>query len=118
LQERLIHGEWQSFCRYTLAPFPIEERDVPYQEHHTPGANWVTGEPRVVRCEPDTVTRLGLHELEVYTAEGKRTVPVDGPEDFAHRAARDFDLPGLPVAEAIAAWEWANGVAAGDRTGA
>jgi arylamine N-acetyltransferase len=118
LQERLIHGEWQSFCRYTLAPVSSEDREDAYQGHHRPGHSWVTGEPRTVRCRENAVSRLTLREFEVHTADGKRTEPVDGPEDFARWAADDFDLPGLPVSEAIAAWEWANGVAANDRTGA
>jgi N-hydroxyarylamine O-acetyltransferase len=99
-QERWIDGEWQTFCRYELAPTDESIREAAYQRHHTRGQSWVVDSFRLIRCLPDEVLSLRGGELVRYTADGKHARPVSDP---AAVAAEVFDLPGLPVAAALTA---------------
>jgi hypothetical protein len=37
VQERLIQGAWELFCRYDLRPPHSSECEAAHQRHHTPG---------------------------------------------------------------------------------
>jgi arylamine N-acetyltransferase len=101
-QERWIDGGWQTFCRYELSVPDEQVREAAYQRHHTPGQSWVVDSLRLICCKPDEVLSLRSGELVRYTAGGKHTSPVSDP---ARVTAEVFDLPGLPVAAALAALE-------------
>jgi N-hydroxyarylamine O-acetyltransferase len=104
VQERWIDGRWQPFCQYDLRDPEPGARQAAYLRHHTPGQSWVVDTPRLVRCTQDEVFALRDGEFTHYTATGKRTERIEGIA--AHRRLVDevFQLPSLPIEEALAAW--------------
>jgi arylamine N-acetyltransferase len=104
VQDRWIDGSWQPFCHYDLRePLP-EARRAAYLRHHTPGQSWVVDTLRLVRCREDEVLAFRDGEFTHYTTAGKRTERIEGVA--AHRRLVDdvFQLPSLPIEEALAAW--------------
>lgn len=97
VQDRWIDGAWAPFCRYDLRPADAAGRNTGYQRHHTPGASWVLGPPRIVRFRGDAVVSLTGDELTTYTDEGKQSERLEEPIGYAQLAADLFDLPGLPI---------------------
>jgi arylamine N-acetyltransferase len=96
VQDRWIDGAWAPFCRYDLRPADAAGRNAGYQRHHTPGASWVLGPPRIVRFRDDAVVSLTGDELTTFTEEGKQTERLADP-DYAQLAGELFDLPDLPI---------------------
>ncbi|MDQ3700250.1 MAG: arylamine N-acetyltransferase [Chloroflexota bacterium] len=105
LQERLIDGEWQPFCRYDLRPAGAAAREVAYQRHHAAGETWVVGNLTLVRCTREAVHRLRDDELVTHTADGKQTERIVGGAGFRRVVAEVFGLPALPVEAALVALE-------------
>jgi N-hydroxyarylamine O-acetyltransferase len=101
VQERLIDGAWAPFTTYDLRVSTAEDRMAAYQRHHTPGVSWVTGTPRLVRCEEDVVSQLRDGELTRFTPDGKRVERLETPEDYERVAAEVFGVPNLPIREAL-----------------
>ena len=117
VQERLIKGAWELFCRYDLRPPDSREREGAYQRHHTPGESWVVDDLRLVQCREDAVLALRNGRLTRFTPEGKDDEAVTA-EAYARVAAEVFGMPGLPVAAAVEALtERALASAAGGRSG-
>lgn len=103
LQERLIDGEWQPFCRYDLRPAGATAREVAYQRHQAAGETWVVGNLTLVRCTREAVYRLRDDELVTHTTDGKQTDRIVGGAGFRRVAAEVFGLPGLPIEAALVA---------------
>jgi len=103
MQERLIEGAWQPFCRYALGGCEPEEQEAAYRRHHLPGESWVTGSLRLIRCEEDRVLSLHDDELVHFTPAGKRAERVEGAARYRQLAAELFRLPGLPIVEGLRA---------------
>ena len=103
VQDRWLDGAWVQHCRYDLRPISADVRMSAYQHHHTPGASWVIGAPRVVRCDENAVDRMIGDEFTHFSVADKRKESVDGPERFALLATEVFGLPALPVADAFRA---------------
>jgi arylamine N-acetyltransferase len=104
LQERFIDGAWVLFCRYSLEPASRAEQEAAYQRHHTPGETWVTGSLTLIRCEERAVFVLRDAEFSHYTEGGKTREQVSEFSRYAELAREVFRLPGLPVADGMAAW--------------
>jgi arylamine N-acetyltransferase len=102
-QDRWLDDAWVQHCRYDLRPISGDVRMSAYQHHHTPGASWVIGAPRVVRCGEEAVARMIGDEFTHFSASDKRKERVEGPEQFAVLATDIFGLPAMPVAEAFRA---------------
>ncbi|MCC7022103.1 MAG: arylamine N-acetyltransferase [Thermomicrobiales bacterium] len=102
VQDRWIDGAWAPFCRYDLRPADAAGRNAGYQRHHTPGASWVLGPPRIIRFRDDAVVSLTGDELTTYTSDDKRTERLANP-DYPQLAAELFDLPAMPIADVVRA---------------
>ena len=102
VQDRLIVGTWEPFCRYELRPADPRERDAAYQRHHTPGESWVVDDLTLIRLREDEVWALRRGQLSRFAAEGKRSEPVSVAA-CTRLAAEVFGMPGLPVEEALRA---------------
>jgi len=102
VQERLIDGAWEPFCRYDLQPAGSRERAAAYQRHHTPGESWVVDDLRLVKCREDEVLALRNGRLTRFTAAGKRDEAVT-EEAYVRVAAEIFGMPDLPVMSALEA---------------
>jgi N-hydroxyarylamine O-acetyltransferase len=102
VQDRLIAGDWEPFCRYRLRPPDPREREAAYQRHHTPGESWVVGDLTLIRLREDEVRALRNRQLSRFTADGRRSEPVEEAA-CARLAAEVFGMPGLPVEEALRA---------------
>ena len=103
VQDRWLDDAWVQHCRYDLRPISAQVRMAAYQHHHTPGASWVIGAPRVVRCGEDAVDRMIGDEYTHFSVADKRKEGVDGPDQFALLATDVFGMPEMPVAEAFRA---------------
>ena len=101
LQERWIDGSWTPFCRYQLGEQSQAECDAAYRRHHCPGVSFVVGELRIVRCTAEAVYALIGAELTTFRSTGKQTEQLTEPADFAKVAEAIFDLPELPIHEAL-----------------
>ena len=102
VQERLIKGSWEPFCRYDLRPPHPSEREAAYQRHHTPGESWVVDDLRLVQCREDAVLALRNGQLTRFTPEGKVDETVTA--DAATRVVAEvFGMPDVPVAAAVEA---------------
>jgi N-hydroxyarylamine O-acetyltransferase len=100
-QDRSIHNEWTPFCRYDLRHADQATRESGYQQHHIPGHSWVVDRLRLIRCDLESVVSLNDDELVRFSADGKATDRLNGPQDYVRVAAEVFRAPGLPVAEAL-----------------
>jgi arylamine N-acetyltransferase len=103
VQDRWLDDAWTQHCRYDLRPISSQLRIDAYQHHHTPGASWVIGAPRVVRCDDDTVYRMIGNEFVHFSTDDKRKEQVESPEQFALLSTEVFGLQAIPVAEAFEA---------------
>jgi N-hydroxyarylamine O-acetyltransferase len=102
VQERVIQGTWQLFCRYDLRPPHSSECEAAYQRHHTPGESWVVDDLRLIQCREDAVFPLRNGRLTRFTAEGKDDEAITAA-GAARIAAEVFGMPDLPVAAAVEA---------------
>ena len=102
VQERLIAGLWEPFCRYELRPPDPAAGEAAYQRHHTLGEGWVVDDLRLVRCRDDEVYALRSGQLSHFTPAGKRSHPVSGAS-CVRLAAEVFGTPALPVESALRA---------------
>ncbi len=103
VQDRLIQNEWKPFCHYDLRPADGRTRERAYQGHHTPGLSWVVDRPRLIRCEENLVVSLAGNDLATFTPNGKTVQQLGDPADYQRVAADVFQLPRLPIAEALTA---------------
>ena len=103
VQDRWLEDAWVQHCRYDLRPISDDVRMSAYQHHHTPGASWVIGPPRIVRCHEDAVDRMIGDEFAHFSESEKRRERVEGSEQFAILATDVFGLPAMPVADAFRA---------------
>ena len=102
LQERWRNGAWTHVCRYELRTLGAAEREAAYHRLHTPIAGSVIGVLRLVRCTETAVSSLRYAELTRFTEGGKRTEHLEGPEDYERAMTEVFELPRLPILEALA----------------
>jgi arylamine N-acetyltransferase len=102
VQDRLIGGTWEPFCSYELLPPDPRQRAAAYQRHHTPGESWVVDDLTLIRLREDEVWSLRRGQLTQFTADGKRSEPASRT-DCARLAAEVFEMPNLPVDEALRA---------------
>ena len=102
VQERLIDGAWTAHARYDLRPSVHADRDRGYQHHHTANASWVTNSLTLIHSTDAAVYSLKDDTLVRYTAGGKETTILTGPADYRHVAAEIFEMPALPIEEALA----------------
>jgi N-hydroxyarylamine O-acetyltransferase len=110
LQERWQNGAWTHVCRYELRGLGAAESEAAYHRLHTPIAGSVIGVLRVVRCTETAVYSLRNAELTQFTEGGKRTERLEGPGDYKRAMTEVFDLPRLPILEALAVLEARDGV--------
>ena len=103
VQDRWLDDAWVQHCRYDLSHISADVRMAAYQHHHTPGASWVIGAPRVVRCGQDAVDRMIGDEHTNFSGIDKRKERVEGSEQFAILATDVFGLPAMPVTDAFRA---------------
>ena len=103
VQDRWLDNAWVQHCRYDLRPISTEVRMAAYQHHHTPGASWVIGAPRIVRCSDDVVYRMIGNEFVHFSADDKRKEQVESSDQFALLATEVFGTPGIPVVDAFRA---------------
>jgi arylamine N-acetyltransferase len=103
VQDRWLEDAWIQHCRYDLRPISADVRMSAYQHHHTPGASWVTGPPRIVRCGEDVIFRMIGDEFTYFSVADKRKEVVEDPEQFLALASDVFGLPEMPVADAFSA---------------
>jgi len=103
VQDRLIGGTWQPFCRYDLGPADPAQREAAYQRNHTPDGGWIVGTLTLIRCREEEVLVLRDDEFTRISAAGKRSERIPDPADRARLAATAFGLPRLPVAAALRA---------------
>lgn len=102
LQERWQNEAWSPFCHYELRDLDAAEREAAYQRLHTPIAGSVIGVLRLVRCTETAVYSLRNAELTRYTEREKHTDRLEGPGDYERAITDVFDLPRLPILEALA----------------
>jgi N-hydroxyarylamine O-acetyltransferase len=102
IQDRLINGTWEPFCRYELGPPDPHERAAAYQRHHTPGESWVVDDLTLIRLREDEVWSLRRGQLTHFSSDGKWSEPASGGT-CVRPAAEVFGMPNLPVAEALRA---------------
>jgi N-hydroxyarylamine O-acetyltransferase len=102
IRDRMSDDGWVQGCRYELQPGLDADRDAGYQHHLTPGTTWVLGSLTMNRSSTEAVYALKDDTLTRYTASGKTTTTLTSPADFRHVAAEIFELPGLPIEEALA----------------
>ena len=103
VQDRWINEAWVQHCRYDLRPISAQLRMDAYQHHHTPGASWVIGSPRIVRCDDDAVYLMIGNEFVHFSTDDKRKELVEGPEQFALLSTEVFGMPAMPVVDAFRA---------------
>jgi arylamine N-acetyltransferase len=60
---------------------------------------------RVVKSRADGVLVLLNHKFTSYTAEGKQRRAVSGIEEYERLIRDEFELPHLPVRDALRAWQ-------------
>jgi arylamine N-acetyltransferase len=101
LQDRMIDGEWNTHCRYTLQPAVDAHREQGYQHHHTPNASWVTGTLTIVRSTEQEAYSLRDQVLTRHTAWGKTAETITDPARFKSLAAETFAMPNLPIQGAL-----------------
>jgi arylamine N-acetyltransferase len=105
VQYRLIEGEWRPFCRYDLSPASDAEREAAYQRHHRlPAESFVVEELRIVRVLGDAVLQLGNRQFTRHTPDGRSRRELSSVEEYVRVLADEFELPGLPIREGLAAW--------------
>jgi N-hydroxyarylamine O-acetyltransferase len=102
VQDRLIDGVWTPFCLFSDDPPPTGgDLRASFCRHHTPGEGKFVGELNVVRCHPGGLDRLHNRRLTRITSHGRTETDLDDA-GLARAAAEVFQLPGLPVTEAVA----------------
>jgi len=101
LREAFINGEWTVVCRYTLRPASDADRDRGYQSHHVVNASWVTGTLTMTRSTPEAVYALKDATLTRYTEAEKTVETIDAPAAYARLATDVYDLPNLPIQDAL-----------------
>ena len=109
LQERWHNGAWTHVCRYELRGLGAAEREAAYQRLHTPIAGSVIGVLRLVRCTETAVYSLRDAVLTRFTERGKRAERLEGPADYERAMTEVFDLPRLPILDALAVLEPQDG---------
>lgn len=102
IRDRMSDDGWVQGCRYEIQPGLDADRDAGYQHHLTPGTTWVLGSLTMNRSTEAAVYSLKDDTLVRYTASGKETTILSGPADYRHVAAEIFELPALPIEEALA----------------
>jgi len=100
VQDRSINGDWQPFCRYSVAFADASDVEAAYQRHHRVGESWVVENLTLVRCTDDEVVRLRDDQLACYSASGTLSERV-AESDLARIAADIFGVAALPVDAAL-----------------
>jgi N-hydroxyarylamine O-acetyltransferase len=102
IQDRLIDGNWQSFCTYYIAPAREADRQAAYQRHHVVGRSWVVDNLTLVRCTDTDVWSLRDDRLTHFSASGRKSSStLDSPQAYREVASDLFDLPKAPITDAL-----------------
>ena len=101
-QDRLIDGAWSQHCEYNLAPAAAADMDKGYQHHHTPNASWVTGTLTLVRSTESCAYSLRDAVLTKHTSAAKQARTLVSHEDYIEAVGEAFEMPALPIIEALA----------------
>jgi arylamine N-acetyltransferase len=117
IRDRMSEDGWVQGCRYELQPGLHADRDVGYQHHLTAGTTWVLGSLTMNRSSTEAVYALKDDTLTRYTASVKEVTVLTTPAEYRHVAAEVFELPGLPIEEALAVRKVISGLAAGRAAG-
>jgi N-hydroxyarylamine O-acetyltransferase len=100
VQDRLIDGNWQPFCKYDLGPASDSDRELAYLRHHMRGHSWVVDNLTLVRCTETEVWSLRDDRLSHFSASGKSVREIVSDAEYRAIAADLFQLPNAPIAEA------------------
>ncbi len=109
LQERWQNEAWTHVCRYELRALGAAEGETAYRRLHTPIAGSVIGVLRLVRCTETAVYSLRNAQLTRFTEREKHTERLEGPGDYERALTEVFELPRLPILEALAVLEARDG---------
>lgn len=102
LQERLIHGSWEPFCRYDLRPAGDDAFATAYQAHHTPGQSWVVDRLRVIRIRENELLTLFENEFTRFAPDSKHSEIIPDSATLQLVVRNILGLPGLPTSQYLA----------------
>jgi len=105
IQDRWMNEQWVPFCVYDLEPKSEAALHEGYVAHHTPGRGKFLSELVIVRCDTEGVVRLRNRELVFFSDRGQRVEELTRREDYSRVAGEIFDLPRLPICEALSVLE-------------
>jgi arylamine N-acetyltransferase len=111
-QDRLIHGDWVTFCNYNLQPATDAERGAAYQRHHDPAESWVASSITLV-CyvqDEDMVLQVRDGAFTRHMASGKETARLGACAEYERLVREEMGLPNFAIAEALVALKQITGI--------
>jgi hypothetical protein len=97
-QQRLIDGQWLTFCHYDLTPASPEARNAAYQRHNTPGESWVLGDIVMVSyLEDGNIAAIRDGAFTLYSDQGKDSRKLTSRADYVRAVREDMALPKVPI---------------------